>query len=1270
MSREIKHLYKFGEYYLDLDKRLLLRGDEPVPLERKEFDVLEYMAEHSEGDLKREDFKKAVWGDEGVGEGRITQIVSSVRAKLNGNYIETVWGVGYRFNVKVIDISRIPDEACPWMGLDSFSEEDARYFYGREEEIQNLVERLKDERFIAIVGSSGRGKSSLAQAGVAPRLRQIGWRIKTIRPTHAPLRQLAAAILELRGSPLTEQAIDTLVNQLRSDEKTFACACEIGQSEAPAPILLLVDQFEEIFSPHVDDVDRERFISNLLAALKTDEYVFILITVRTDFLTTLESYSNIWPLVSSHQHGVKRFDRSDLRLVIEKPAESVRLKLDKNLPDIILDDLGEAPGALPLLSHTMAEMFKRREGLKLTIGAYLAIGRVKGAITHHADAVFTSLSVREQEIAKHILIMLTDIGPRPVNDVGRRVELKELVPNPKNYQEARSVVQKLADERLITTGSDSETLNPEDGNGRLWVEFSHLSLARHWARLARWLNEKRRALRVFETLDADAKEWERHQRNDPELLYGSHRLENALKEYEDFAEFTKEVHREFLQASKKLEGRRRRKQLAIKWLVATVSVLIIVTVLVAVKLQGAKEQRKLSDSLRRASDSISQLSSDPELSLLLAIESGKLAMTRQAEAALRQSLATSHVRAEFVGHKKQLISVALSPDGKYLLTAGLDPEARIWDLATKQTVKTFGGHAKGLSWAAYSPDGGRIVTASSDGAARVWDVNSGQILAELRGHKTPNKEGVNHAIFSPDGSRIVDAGEDGTALVWDIATRQVVHELREHTNYINTVAFSPDGRFIATASGDNTARIWDAQTGKRLAVLVGHQDSVLNLAFSGDARKLVTASRDRTARIWDVSSGAEKLLISGHSLQVNSAVFSPDGRSVLTASKDGTARIWDAQTGKSLLELLGHTSAINTAIFSADGRYVFTASGDFTARMWAVQVAEDHVGLLGHNAAVHKVIFSPDGSQALTASDDNTAVLWDVKDGHRIKIFPHPDRVSCAVFSPDGRTVATAAADGIGRLWDVSSGDVRELPRSSDSLYSIAFSPDGEMIVTAGKEHTVRVWRISTRQLIRELPEHEGEVYQAVFSPDGRAVATAGQDGKVRIWESATGRKLFERDVKTGAITNVTFSPDGQYVLASCLDSTARVWTVRDGSEITNSDKAIVVLRGHDLRLNSAAFSPNGLLVMTASDDRTVRLWELSTGRTLFQIADNDSPVKEASFSPDGRMIAVADDKGQVEIYDCKICGATGNELLSLAESYKRRNLTADEVSRFLTLSK
>ncbi|MBD2043696.1 CHAT domain-containing protein [Microcoleus sp. FACHB-672] len=634
--------------------------------------------------------------------------------------------------------------------------------------------------------------------------------------------------------------------------------------------------------------------------------------------------------------------------------------------------------------------------------------------------------------------------------------------------------------------------------------------------------------------------------------------------------------------------------------------------------------------------------------------------------------------AKLRGHN-DLVQAVFSPDGRQILTFSWDKVARLWDvsaaiaaeseqMAGVQTIQEsvsknnaqlaiFGGH-NGDVIAVFSPDGRQILTASDDRNARLWDTN-GNLLVQFQVH-----EGVSRAIFSPDGRQILTIGGDynttrfdRTTRLWDLKGNLLAVLRGSESLIIGSAKFSPDGRQILTAGinggGDNTARLWDLK-GNLLAELRPPEEVWGGVAksavFSPDGKQILTASNDKTARLWDLK-GNLLTEFRGHLKGVNSAVFSPDGGHILTASDDETARLWDLK-GNLVTEFRGHRERLKSAIFSPDGSQILTKSLDETARLWDSKgnfVAE----FRADETYLGSVIFSPNGSQILITSSENTgpgiARLWDLK-GNLLAVFRgHELGINSAVFSPDGRHILTASGDGTARLWDVSvamaaqakqtaalqtfqdnlsknNAQLAALRDDKDQIRRAIFSPDGRQILTIGHypSATARLWD-THGNLVAQLAGQE-YVQSAEFSPDSRQILVA-TDSSVRLWDTK-GNLLIEFQEKGHRIQSAVFSPDGRQVLTAGLESTARLWNL--------TGNVLTVFRGHDSAVDSAVFSPDGSQILTSSLDKTARLWD--TQGNLLQEFRGHEWVDNAIFTPDGLQILTLgnDLHGYARLWDTK----------------------------------
>ena len=1144
---------------------------------------------------------------------------------------------------------------CPYRGLLPFREEDATFFIGREAFTATLIEKVRTSSLVAVVGASGSGKSSVVRAGLVPALRRGTdnvWEILTLTPGPTPLHALLAAL-----SPPPEDMsraarlarIEGDVSLLRERGLTIDAFARDILSEQPGTdrLLLVVDQWEELYAQAKSIDDRQRFLDLILPAT-TDGSVTVVLTLRGDFYGRALEDRVFADRLQNAVVNLGPMRREELKRAVTEPAAKVDLGFEDGLVDRILEEVGGEPGNLPLLEFLLTELWARRERGLLTHGAYAAIGGVKGAIATRAEAELERLTPEQREALRRVMIRLVTPGEGQA-DTRARAQI------PPGDAAANAVVRLFADARLLTTGLDEAT-------GHEMVEVSHEALIRQWDTYRGWVDADREFLRTVERVKDAMRAWaeEDADKNSRllaagrpleearELLSRPHALIDDVRPFieasiahddarvaEEQRRIQAERQREIEQARKVAAAERGRRRAAVFGLVAA-----LVLALAAGWFGWSAEQAKdrAVAETRKAQEGESHLLANVSrqatargdaiggISLALqglprSLDRPDRPLVNETVVALGTAMQAPYYTAKILrGHEQAVSSVAFSPDGRTIVSTSADHTARLWDVATGREIAILRGHEDVVMSAAFSPDGKTVVTASDDKTARIWEVATGREIATLRGHK----DSVVTAAFSPDGRSVVTTSFDrlavlktaeNTARVWDAFTGKETATLKGHDGVVFLAAFSPDGKTIVTASFDKTTRLWDAATGGEIAVLRGHEEGVFTAAFTPDGKTIVTGSFDKMARLWDAATAKEVAVLRGHEGFIPFAKFSPDGKFVVTVSFDNTARLWDAATGKPIATLRGHEQMVSSVTFTSSSRTVVTASLDGTARLWDAASGKEIATLRGHDGGVYAASFSPDRSVIATASVDTTVRLWTASEGKQVFVLRgHEHEVSSAAFSPDGRTVVTASVDGTARLWDTIAKKVLVLRGHEHAVSSAAFSPDGRTVVTASLDRTARLWDIATAKETATLRGHEHAVSSAAFSPDGRSVVTTSHDGTARLWDAATGKETAILRGHQGWVVSAEFSPDGRKIVTTSYDKTARLWDAATGKEIA-------ALGGHQDRLAEARFSPDGRIIATASYDKTARLWDAATGQEIVTLRGHQDRLVDTRFSPDGRTV-------------------------------------------------
>ncbi len=556
------------------------------------------------------------------------------------------------------------------------------------------------------------------------------------------------------------------------------------------------------------------------------------------------------------------------------------------------------------------------------------------------------------------------------------------------------------------------------------------------------------------------------------------------------------------------------------------------------------------------------------------------------------------------GHAEGVNAVALSADGRRVVSASDDSTLRVWDVESGQELRTLSGHSRAVRGVALSADGGRAVSASDDSTLKVWNVESGQELRTLAGHSRT----VNGVALSADGGRAVSASDDSTLKVWDVESGQELRTLAGHSFWVRGVALSADGGRAVSASEDRTLKVWDVESGKELRTLAGHSGAVRGVALSADMGRAVSASQDGTLKVWDVESGKELRTLAGHLDRVKGVALSADGGRAVSASQDGTLKVWDVESGKELRTLAGHYLSVNGVALSRDGGRAISASQGGTLKVWDVESAEQLRTPSGHSSVVSGVALSKDGGRAISASYDRTLKVWDVQSGQELHTLSgHSDRVKGVALSADGRRAVSASDDRTLKVWDVESGqELRTLLGRSWWVGGVvALSADGGRAVSASDDRTLKVWDVESGQELRTLSGRSlwGGGVLALSADGGRAVSASDDNGTLKVWDVESGQELRTLSVRSRGVNRVALSADGgRAVSASDDNGTLKVWDMESGQELRT-------LSGHLGGVIGVALNKDGRRAVSASYDNTLKVWDVKSGLCIATFTCDSSAV-------------------------------------------------------------
>ena len=1143
-------------------------------------------------------------------------------------------GLGFANNViglKLDRIYRVPEAGeetvCPYKGLASYGEEDARFFFGRENLVGELAARSVGVGFLGVVGASGSGKSSVVAAGLRSSLAagllpgSANWRQVALRPGEHPMAELSSALARLAPGIDYEDPIGWATDALKPDER----------------LVIYVDQFEEIFTTCTDQEEAATFVEALGRAAASPERAVVIVCLRGDFYAHTAEYPSLAGAISSNHVIVGPLSPEELRRAIELPARRAGLSVESALVDRLVEEVAEAPSGLPLLSTALVELWGQRIDGWIRLEAHETTGGLSGAVARLAEQTYGELRDEEKTAAPAVFLRL--VGPGEGDGVTRRrVSLEEF--DTGSNPSSAEVLRRFTQDRLLS--ADDRT-----------VEVAHEALLREWPRLRTWLASDAQGRELRAHLTAAAHTWQDAGEEDSELYRGA-RLSATLDWTSTQDQHLNDLERSFLatsrQAGEREVERQRRSNRRLRGLLVSVALFLVVA-LVAGSLAIVQRGRAKAESLRADAARIgAQALTEPNLdrSMLMAVAGVRLADTPETRTNLFAALQRSPAAMRVIHPSgSYLASLAVSSDGNLLATVDGDGVLRFWSLGTwtqsGASIKIGGGiNRRGM---VFSADGRTLIAGAGP---RLYSIDV-QTRARRLLASWPSAWSVVDLALAPDGSRIaigllanphpaigfvlgrlllIDATSGhviwrrpypywphtydlwlgfsprrpdrlvtstdlfrvragGHTYVWDATTGQILRRYAVG----GPLALSPDGRFAALAQNTDAYTVnpeagmalLDLRTGAHRALQGGLNATFLTMAYTPDGASIVGGSNapaDDAIRVWDVRSGRIVHTFAGESAGQEALAVAPDGRTLLSGADDGSVVAWDLagtqRLGKDFTwARLNEGCATSPCVaINRQGTLMAAMQGlQGSTNLVDLRTLKSNGTLPAEDGAGEALAFFPDG-RTLVSGGTKGVSFWDVRTQQVVRTLRPPGEVKSVDLSPDGASLATLTANSTGflrvQLWDVATWKMRRTYSvGGDTQYDyVAFSPDGRELAASGS--TVKVWDLASGNELFSPQISDADAI--AFSVDSQLLAVGTNDGQVVMLDARTGAPAGHPIHATGTIFQIAFSPDGRLVGLDSGDRTASLWDLGSRQRVGTfpSDLTTPVLQ----------FLPNGQAVI------------------------------------------------------------------------------------------
>lgn len=1182
-------------------------------------------------------------------------------------------------------MSSVPPLINPFPGLRPFTQEEDYLFFGREEQTLELLQRLGSNRFVAVVGTSGSGKSSLVRCGLLSELlggRMLGagsaWEIAVTHPGGNPLALLTDSLLEADLYDRREEhARENLLATLSRSHFGLVEAVKQADLGEGTNFLLVVDQFEEIFrfqdaGQRQQEVANE-FVSLLLEAVAQKEVpIYVVLTMRSDFIGECGQFEGLAEMVNRGEFLIPRLTREQYKRVIEGPIKVAGGQIAPRLLQRLLNDLGQQADQLPCLQHALMRTWDfwagKGDGEALDLDDYQRVGRMAEAMSLHADEIYESLARdRQRELCRDIFQALTveesnSRGIRRPQRLGRlcqilEVPTEELVPIIDAYRHSGVT--------FLIPAPDVELTD------QTIIDISHESLMRVWTRLRQWVEEETQAAGIYHRLSESAALHELGKAGlyrDPELgialawreakhpnaawaeryrpgfataigfLEASQQASVAEEQARDAAR-----QRELAQTRQLAETQAKVARLFKRFAggLAVGLFLAVATTVWAFMLRHEAKRQEAAASYYavEASNQAKQAEAESRLARLAELSARKLAASEtEAKTLARQE--THRAEAE----RKRADEVAENAQ-RNLYYAQMHMGQQAW----REHRGSGRMHEMLANW----------IPSGDSPERRGWEwfyLNSlpFQNLRTFVEEDQHRRDFATLVAWHIPSRRLAEGTPEGVIRIWDVDREQPILTMQMPVPDVpwwgrDWFAWSPDGNQLAAGARNGTVHVRETRSGRELMVLLGHNSPVVAVEFSSDGTRVAAWGANGAIKIWDLDTGRLAGEIT-HSGGVTGGSWSPDNQLLVSGHLDGSVSVSGIQVGSQIATWKADFDTIYRLAWSPDSSRIATTTqrGSFVS-IWDVASKSMVLGPLRHSHVICSIAWEADGQRLATGGIDQTIKIWNASTGSETVTLRGNRQTVCSLsWGPDGH-LAYGSADGSVKIWNpirdqessVIPGDVRQT--------SVAWNPASNGLAMAGDDGRVRIWDAAQHTEIVSLDAHDktrtgwqfGLIPSLAWHPDGNQLASASSDGTAKVWDASTSQVTFALPADHGAVRCVAWSPDGSQLAAGSEDGTIRI------VDMINYTPQVRVFQAHtppDIRTMTLAWSPQGDRLASCVWGVThAKIWDPTTGTELARMLGGSGVLKMA-WSPDGKRLATGSTDFLVAAWDAE----TGQKLSTM----------------------